>query len=450
MDILKIPPHNKEAEQSILGAIMIDNSCIRKVVGIITPDCFYFNSHRLIYEAMLELKNEPIDLITLPTILQKTDILASAGGVSYLAALLDSTPTAANVSYYVNIVREFHNRRRLIQECQSLITDGYDGSIPEAELISRARRLSEVIKTGISSVSHISTTISCVVKEVEILSANNNYISGIPSGFTKIDSHTGGWQAGDFIIIAGRPSMGKSILVKDFILNSNIPALIFSLEMSKEEYAKRMLSGISQIEHEKIRTGRIYGDEWGGLVRASGILGDMNIYITDEARLSDVRIFDIAEREKIKHNIGMIVVDYLQLVTPAVKERGRNREQEVADISRNLKAIAKELKVPVICVASLNRMAETREDKRPGLSDLRESGSLEYEADMVCFLYQPAKYNFNDSDIPMLYGGYKKQPKTLAGLTEFTIAKGRNIRTGAVRLLFRGGWQRFDNLEEED
>jgi replicative DNA helicase len=433
----KLPPQNIEAEQSVLGAIIFDNEAMAKALEILSPEDFYKDSHRRIFNSMIELfeRNEPIDMITLSDHLKKAGIFESVGGISYLSYLANTVPTSANIRHHATIVREKAILRSLIQVSTMITSKVFEDSSDADGVVDYAERLIFEIadrrtKTTFFSLRNI---INDTFKMIEHLYSKKEAITGIPSGFKDIDILTSGFQPGDLIIVGGRPGMGKTAFALNIAQHVGIelkaPVAIFSLEMSKEQLALRMLCAESMVNASHVRKGFISKQDWPRLTKAAGRLADAPIFIDDSSGITVLDVRAKARRlKKEKGGLSLIVVDYLQLM------RGRGnferREQEISDISRALKALAKELKVPVIALSQLNRAVEQRGgDKRPGLADLRESGAIEQDADVIIFLYRDEIYN-------------KNNPAN-KGKAEVIIAKQRNGPTGVVNLTYLADCTRF-------
>lgn len=446
----KLPPQNIEAEQSVIGAILIENDAIDKIAGILdsSGDDFYRDAHRKIFKAIRSLKdkeNEPVDLITLPAVLKNMGALESVGGVSYLAALVESTPTAANILYYAKIVREKSLLRKLINSSTEIVTRCYNGGEKIDDLIDDAEKIIFDVaqdKTK-QSVYPIKDLTSHTFKLIENLSKKGGHVTGVPTGFDKLDELTSGLQPSDLIIIAGRPSMGKTAFCLNIAQNAaeaGSPVVIFSLEMSKEQLMQRLLAARAKVELGRLRSGKLKDEDWSKLTTAVGILHDAPIFIDDTPAQSVLEIKAKARRLAKQEDIKLVIVDYLQLM------RGRhdadNREQEISDISRSLKAMAKELHVPVVALSQLSRMAERREENRPQLADLRESGAIEQDADVVAFVYRKAAYM--SCKCPDRYSCICERSK-VAKDAEIIVAKQRNGPTNSVKLTFMDEYTSFEN-----
>lgn len=435
----KMPPQNTEAEQSVLGGILIENGAIHKVMEILTPDDFYRDSHKKIFNSLLDLseRDEPADLITLTHELRKKDKLDSIGGASYVASLIDSIPTAANIEYYARIVKEKAILRKLIEAATDIVTQSYadrqdvEGLLDEAE-----RAIFQIAENRVRpSFYHIREIVKSSFKTLEKLFEKKEMITGIPSGFKSLDHYTAGFQPSDLIIVAGRPSMGKTAICLNMAqyaaIEKRVPVAIFSLEMSKEQLVLRMLCSEAQVEGTRIRTGFLSESDWPKLTLAAGNLSDASIFIDDTPALTILELRAKARRLTGEHGLGLLIVDYLQLM------RGRtmveSRQQEISEISRSLKALAKELNIPVIAVSQLSRRSESREDKRPQMSDLRESGAIEQDADLILFIYRDEVYN-------------RSEDNPNRGKAEVIIGKQRNGPTGKVDMTFLDKFTAFKDL----
>ncbi len=433
----KIPPQHIEAEQSVLGGILIENEAINKVLEVLAPEDFYREAHRKIFDAMIALseRDEPADLITMTNELRKRGHLEEIGGASYLASLIDSVPTAANIEYYARIVREKAVLRKLIETSTEIITQSYqDRSDVESFLDEAERSIFEISERRVKPSFY---SIRQIVKEsldtISKLYEKKELITGVPSGFKDLDKMTAGFQPSDLIIVAGRPSMGKTAFCLNIVqyaaIERRIPIAIFSLEMSKEQLVIRMLCSQSQVDGNRLRTGFLQESDWTKLTLAAGTLYDAPIYIDDTAALSVLELRAKARRLKAEHHLGMIVIDYLQLMKG--RSRAESRQQEISEISRSLKALAKELNIPVIAVSQLSRKTEERHGNRPQLSDLRESGAIEQDADVILFLFREEVYNRQEDN---------------QGKAEVIIGKQRNGPIGKVDLAFLDRFTTFKDL----
>ena len=450
----KLPPQNIEAEQSVLGAVLIENDAIDKLTGVLDPggEDFYRDAHRKIFKAMRSLKdkeNEPIDLVTLPDVLKNMGALESVGGVSYLTALVESTPTAANIVYYAKIVRENALLRKLINSSTEIVTRCYNGREKIDDLVDDAEKIIfEVAQDKTKqSVYPIKALTSHTFKLIENLSKNDSHVTGVPTGFDKFDELTSGLQPSDLIVIAGRPSMGKTAFCLNIAQNTaeaGNPVVIFSLEMSKEQLMQRLLAARAKVDLYRLRSGKLKDEDWNKLTTAIGILHESPIFIDDTPAQSVLEIKAKARRLARQDGIKLVIVDYLQLM------RGRhdadNREQEISDISRSLKAMAKELNVPVIALSQLSRMPERREEKRPQLADLRESGAIEQDADVVAFVYREVVYTpCKCPDENKGTTACSCERSKIAKNAEVLIEKQRNGPTGPVKLTFLAEYTSFEN-----
>lgn len=432
----KLPPQNIEAEQSVLGAIIFDNEAMTKALEILSADDFYKESHRRLYNAMCGLfeKNEPIDIVTLNEHLKRNDELEAVGGISYLSYLANTIPTSANIRYHAKIVREKSLLRALIQTATHITSRVYEDSLDADEMVDYAEKVifdiaDKRTKTSFFSLKNV---LNDTFKMIEHLYGKKEAITGVSSGFKDIDEMTSGFQPGDLIIIGGRPGMGKTALALNIAQHVGIdlkePVAVFSLEMSKEQLAMRMLCAESMVNASHVRKGFIGKQEWPKLTKAAGRLADAPIFIDDSSAITVLEVRAKARRLKMERGgLSLVVVDYLQLM----RSRGNfeRREQEISEISRALKALAKELKVPVVALSQLNRAVEQRGDRKPGLADLRESGAIEQDADVIIFLYRDEIYN-------------KNNPAN-KGKAEIIIAKQRNGPTGIVNLTYLAENTRF-------
>ena len=435
----KLPPQHIEAEQSILGGILIENEAINRVTEILDGDDFYREAHRKIFNALINLseRDEPADLITLTNELRKIDQLDSIGGASYLASLIDSVPTAANIQYYAKIVKEKAILRKLIQTSTEIITQSYEDRGDVEVFLDEAER--SIFEISEKRVRPSFYPIREIVKEsfvtIEKLFKKKEAVTGVASGFKELDRMTAGFQPSDLIIIAGRPSMGKTAFCLDVAeyaaIDNKVPVAIFSLEMSKEQLVIRMLCSQANVEGTRLRTGYLNESDWPKLTIAAGSLSESPIYIDDTAALSVLEMRAKARRLKADHGLGMVIVDYLQLMKG--RSRVESRQQEISEISRSLKALAKELNIPVIAVSQLSRKTEERTGNRPQLSDLRESGAIEQDADLILFIYRDEVYN-RDPDNPN------------RGKAEVIIGKQRNGPIGKIDLAFLDKFTSFKDL----
>lgn len=453
----RIPPQSIEAEQASLGAALISRTAVERVLELLDRDDFYHESHRKIYDAIVHLaeRDLPCDLLTIPEELKRAGTLEAVGGVAYVNTLADSVPTAAHVEYYARTVKEKSTLRKLIEASNDIIASAYEQEDEVDHIVDNAERL--IFAVGQRRATQGFVAIRDVVfdsmERLEEVRANESRFTGIPTGFQALDQMTSGFQRGDFIIIAGRPSMGKTSLCLAFGVNAaalgEVPVAIFSLEMSREQLAHRMICSEARVDGMRLRTGylRTHTDDgdsdWTRLGRAVGRLGDLPIYIDDSSDISVLEMRAKCRRLKSEHGLGLVVIDYLQLIRGHGKNENRN--QEISVIARSLKSMARELDCPVIALSQLSRGVERREDKRPMLSDLRESGSIEAEADIVMMLYRSRYYNRDGED------GATEPPPGQEWLeeAECIIAKHRNGPVGTVRFGFLRRYARFEDLAEE-
>ena len=432
----RLPPQSIEAEQAVLGAIILEGESITKAIDVLSPEDFYKEPHRKIYTAMLELfdKNEPIDLITLSEHLKDKGVLEEAGGISYLSQLATVVPTSANIRYHAKVVREKALLRAIIRSCTEIISKVYEMPEDAEEMVDYAERLIFEIseKRTNANFYQMKDVVKNTFKMIETMYDKKAVITGVPSGFKDLDELTSGFQPGDLIIIGGRPGMGKTAFSLNIAQHVGIemgePVAFFSLEMSKEQVAMRLLSSLAMVNSVALRKGFITKKDWEKLTDAAVRLSEAPIYIDDSSQISVLEIRAKARRLKMeKGRLSLIIIDYLQLM------RGRTsydiREQEIAEISRSLKAMAKELKVPVIALSQLNRSVEKTSDRKPTLANLRESGAIEQDADVIIFLYRDEVYN-------------KKNPAN-KGKAEVIVAKQRNGPTDTVYLTFLSDYTRF-------
>ena len=440
-NLRRVPPQSLEAEESVLGGIMLDNTVIDRVIGVLQPDDFYRGAHRKVFRAMVDLteRSEPVDLITLSETLKARGQLAEVGGAAYLAELTERVPTAANAVHYAKIVRERSILRGLIEASTEIAMRGYQARDNVDELLDHAEQLifgiqERKVKQAFAKLSEVLVE---SIKTIERLYEQKQAVTGVPTGFADLDALTAGLQPSDLIIVAGRPSMGKTAFVlciaEHAALRTDTGVAIFSLEMAKEQLAMRMLCSEARVDLARVRTGHLSDREFPKLAMAAGRLGDAPIYIDDTPALSVLELRAKARRLKrdAAAKLGLVIVDYIQLMRSS--EGKDNREQEISEISRSLKALAKELGVPVVALSQLNRQVESRTPPVPRLADLRESGAIEQDADVICFLYRDEYYNPEDSE---------KQ-----GVAEVHIAKQRNGPIGKIELTFLKEYTRFENRE---
>lgn len=436
--VQRIPPHSLDAEQSVLGSMLLDKEAVAAASEILQGEDFYSDAHKEIYEAILDIYDHgtPVDLVTLAEALRQRGSLEAVGGGTYISGLSMSVPSTANVRYYIRIVEEKSILRRLIFASNDIIKESYEAAEDLDIIIDHAeKKVFEISqKKNSRAFEPIKTILLETYAKIEELTKNKGKIVGVPTGFHDFDLRTSGLNKSDLILIAARPSMGKTSFAINIAQNAavrhQIPVAIFSLEMAKDQLAQRMLSSESNIELQKIRTGDLSEQDWIKLVHAATPLSQAPIFIDDTPAVTAMEIRSKARRLKLEHNLGLIVIDYLQLMSG--RGRVESRQQEVSEISRSLKALARELQVPVVALSQLSRGPEARQDHRPMLSDLRESGAIEQDADVVVFLYRDEYYN-PDSE--------KKN------IAEAIIAKQRNGPTGTVELVWLGQYTKFSSLE---
>ena len=425
--------YNVESEISIIGAILLRPSALAEIRAELNSSAFGDQRIKTIFETMMKIstKGEPLDMVILSNELEKAGLLKRAGGKDFLGEIVKQIATSAGLSYHIRELKECQARRTLA-ELAGRVQDDLRENVEVAEILSGIRKTIMDIKGDAKvKVIALKEALENSIKAIEELCKAEGHVIGVPSGFTKIDRITGGWQAGELILVAGRPGMGKSVLAKDLAENSGVPVAYISLEMSTNELVKRQLAGRSRVNFEAIRTGRVNENDWDRIIAGANKLEGIPIFYVDRASLTIDEIEGIAQGLKLSENIGLVVIDYMQLLRSRIRNEGR--EREVSEISRRLKALARDLEVPVVCLSQLNRQCEMRgRDKRPILSDLRESGSLEQDSDIVAFLYRAVVYD-------------QQAAKHEA---EFIIGKGRNIRTGRIKLFFDGGHQTFKNFYE--
>ena len=441
---LKLPPHSIEAEQAVLGGLMIDNGTWDQVADLVVEEDFYRKDHRLIFRAisMLAEEGQPFDAVTLSEWLTSHNQLNDAGGLAYLGTLAKNTPTAANIKAYATIVRERSVLRQLIRVSTTIADSAYnpDGRSSAEILDTAEKHVFDIAERGSRAQSGFTGIKDLLVKAVDridTLYQNDSAYTGIPTGFTDFDEMTSGLQNSDLVIVAGRPSMGKTSFAMNLVENAAIknrsPVAVFSMEMPGEQLVMRMMSSLGRIDQHKIRTGKLDDTDWPRLTSAVGILNDAPIYIDDTPGLTPMEIRARARRIKREHGLGLIVIDYLQLMQGSGNSN-ENRATEISEISRSLKGLAKELSVPVIALSQLNRSLEQRPNKRPIMSDLRESGAIEQDADVIVFIYRDEVYNEDSPD---------------KGTAEVIIGKQRNGPIGMSRLTFLGQYTRFENYIQQ-
>jgi len=438
----KVPPQNLDAEQSVLGAMLIDKEAVVKAVQVLTSDDFYRDANGHIFEAAANLfnRNEAVDLITLSEELKQSGQLDQVGGVSYVAGLANSVPTSANVEHYARIVLEKSLLRRLISVSTRITQMGYEGEEDTEALLDKAEQMIFELaqRKSRSGFAHLKNILMETFERIEFLHQNKGGITGVPSGFADLDKLTSGFQPSDLVIVAARPSMGKTALCLNIAqyasLRKELPVAVFSLEMSREQLVTRMLCAEAMVDQQKVRTGQLTDQDWQQLTMAAGPLARASLFIDDTPGITPMEMRAKCRRLKAEHGLSLIVIDYLQLMQGG-RKRTENRQQEISDISRSMKMLAREIQAPVIALSQLSRAVEQRQDKRPMMSDLRESGSLEQDADIVMFIYRDEYYHPEDSE--------KK------GQAEVIIAKQRNGPVGSVDLGFMKEYTKFVNLDKK-
>ena len=441
MELGKVPPHDIEAEQAIIGSMLTDKDAVISAIEVLKEEDFYREDNRAIYSAILNLYNraEPVDIITVKAELEAMGKFEQVGGLEYLAELPEKVPTTANAQKYIKIVEEKSTLRNLIKTANEIIELGYDPTEEVEDIMENAEKkifniMQDKNQKGYSPLKDVLVE---SFNKLEELYNRKQHITGVPTGFTELDYKTAGLHGSELILIAARPAMGKSAFVLNIAANAAIkaktPVVIFSLEMSKEQMVNRILCSEAMVDSNKVRTGKLEEDDWVKLAGAIGPLSEADIYIDDTPGISITEIRAKCRKLKLEKNIGLVIIDYLQLVQGSNNRKNGSREQEISEISRSLKILAKEIGVPVIALSQLSRAVEQRPDHRPMLSDLRESGAIEQDADIVMFLYRDDYYN-KDSE--------KKD------IAEVIIAKHRGGSTGTIELLWLGSYTKFVNLEK--
>jgi replicative DNA helicase len=434
----KALPHNAEAERTVLGAVLVDNAAFNSAAEILSRDDFYREGHRRIFDAMATLaeRSQPIDLVTLKDELVRAQALEAVGGAAYLGSLVDGVPRMTNVESWSRIIKEKAVLRNLIHAGNRIVQSAYEAEEEPAVILDRAEKA--IFDIAERRLRQGFTDIKSIVKQsfrtIDQLAQSRDLVSGLATGFVDLDERTSGLQDGDLVIVAARPSMGKTSfclnVAQHAALRAGVTVGIFSLEMSKEQLVLRMLCADARVDAHRLRTGKLHEKDWTRLAKAYTELANARIFIDDSATATPLEMRAKARRLKAEHGLGLIVVDYIQLVSGA--GRIENRQQEISSISRSLKGLAKELNVPVVALSQLSRAPEARTDKRPQLSDLRESGALEQDADVVMFIYREEEY---------------KPTEENKGIAEIIIGKQRNGPTGSLRLAFIKEFTRFENLE---
>jgi len=437
----RIPPHNLDAEQAVLAAMMLDKDAIYEIVPILKEKDFYKEAHGIIYRTIVDLaeQGEPVDLITITESLRKSGNLEKVGGVGYIAQVANAIGTSTGVTHYAELIKEKSLLRSLIKIATNLAARSYEDSEETEQILNDAERMILEISQGRvrGGLVPISEVIEGTIERLEILNNKKSEITGLTSGFRDLDKFTSGWQNSDLIIVAARPAMGKTSFCLNLAANAallaKVPVAIFSLEMSREQLVQRMLSSAAMIDQQKLRTGRLLDKEWIALTSALGPLAEAPIYIDDTPAISVREIRAKTRRLKAEKGLGLVVIDYLQLMSTG--RRVESRQQEISEISRSLKALARELDIPIIALSQLSRAVEQSQNKRPSLSHLRESGALEQDADIVMFIYRDEYYN------------PESEKKAIA---EIIIAKHRNGPVGTVELTFLKEFTKFGDLARRE
>ena len=440
--IKRVLPHSVEAEQSVIGSMLMDREAIIAASEIITADDFYQHQYGVMFEAMVELFNEnrPLDLITLQNRLKEKDVPPEVSSLDFVRDIITTVPTSANVKSYANIVREKAVLRRLIKVNEDIANTCYAGKEPlETILATTEKTVFDLLQSRNSGdFVPIRQVAMNVLEKIEEASKNQGTVTGIPTGFIDLDYKTSGLQPSDFILIAARPSMGKTAFVLNLVdhiaVKKGLPCMVFSLEMSKEQLVNRMLAMESNVDSQKLRTGTLSDSDWDAVVEGIGVIGNSKLIIDDTPGISIMELRSRCRKMKLEYGLNVVIIDYLQLMSGSGKGGGDNRQQEISEISRSLKALARELSAPVIALSQLSRACETRQDHRPMLSDLRESGAIEQDADVVMFLYRDDYYN-KDTDMP--------------NIAEVIIAKQRNGPIGTVNLVWRPEFTKFANMAKQ-
>jgi replicative DNA helicase len=439
MELGKVPPHDEDAEQAVLGSMLTDNDAVMEAVEVLKEDAFYREDNKIIYKAILNLysKSEPIDIITLKDELESMGKFEQVGGFEYLASLPDKVPTTANVQKYIKIVEEKSVLRNLIKTANEIIELGYNPTEDVEDIMDGAeKKIFDIMQSkNTKSYTPIKDVLVESFTNLEKLYNQKQHVTGVPTQFYDLDDKTAGLHGSELILVAARPAMGKTAFALNIATNAalraNVPVAIFSLEMSKDQLVNRMLCSEAMVDSNKVRTGKLDEEDWTKLAEAIGPLSEAGVYIDDTPGISVMEIRTKCRKLKMEKNIGLVVIDYLQLISGSNKRNG-SREQEISEISRSLKVLAKELNVPVIALSQLSRAVEQRDDHRPMLSDLRESGAIEQDADIVMFLYRDDYYNKESAE---------------KDIAEVIIAKQRGGSTGTVKLYWMGNYTKFVNIE---
>ncbi len=445
----KIPPQARDLEEAILGAFMLEKDALANAVDILKPEVFYVEAHQHIFTAIRKLfdQGQPVDMLTVTEQMRQEGKLEESGGSQYISNLTTKVATGANVETYARIILQKFIQRELIRISNNVIKDAYEDTTDVIELLDQTEQdLFEVTEQNLSrSYEEIGSRLAQTMQEIETLMNQEEDFTGVPSGFPELDRVTGGWQNADLIILAARPSMGKTAfmltLARNAAIDYDFPVALFSLEMSSKQLVTRMISSEAELPQDKLKNGNLKEFEYVQLQQKAGSLSDSKIYIDDTPALNIFEMRAKCRRMKKKHGIGLIIIDYLQLMTGSTDNKSGNREQEISSISRSLKNIAKDLEIPVIALSQLSRAVETRGgDKRPQLSDLRESGAIEQDADLVIFLYRPEYYEIFED----------QEGQSLQGIAEVIVAKHRNGALKNVYLRFVSQYAKFLNLDQDD
>ncbi len=439
--IKRVLPHSIEAEQSVIGSMLMDRDAIIGASEIVTAGDFYQHQYGVMFEAMLELFNEnrPVDLVTLQNRLKEKDVPPEVSSLEFVRDIITMVPTSVNVKSYAAIVRDKAVLRRLIKVNEDIANTCYAGKEPlETILASTEKNIFDLLQNRTSGeFVPIRQVAMNVLEKIEQASKNQGTVTGIPTGFIDLDYKTSGLQPSDFVLIAARPSMGKTAFVLNLVdhisVKKGLPSMVFSLEMSKEQLVNRMLAMESNVDSQKLRTGTLSDSDWDAVVEGIGVIGNSKLIIDDTPGISIMELRSRCRKMKLEYGLNAVIIDYLQLMSGSGKG-GDNRQQEISEISRSLKSLARELNAPVIALSQLSRACETRQDHRPMLSDLRESGAIEQDADVVMFLYRDDYYN-KDTDMP--------------NIAEVIIAKQRNGPIGTVNLVWRPEYTKFANMARQ-
>lgn len=436
--IKKVPPHNLVAEQSVIGSMIMDKDAIVVAAELVIKEDFYDQRYGVLFEAMVELHNggNPTDLITLQNKLKEMDVPPNISGLEFIRDLVASVPTSANVRYYANIVKEKSVLRQMIRATEGIANECYLDKSSTDDILDKAeKQVFDILqKRNTGEVVSIKDVVVESLESIEAAARNKGSVTGVPTGFYDLDYKTAGLQPSDLVLLAARPSMGKTALalnIAEYVaIKQNIPTVVFSLEMSKDQLVKRIMSMHSRINSQSLRTGDLTDDEWVELVETSRIIGNSNLVIDDTAGISVSEVRSKCRKLKLENNLGLVIIDYLQLMSGT--KHAESRQQEISEISRSLKALAREIDAPVVALSQLSRAVEQRPDKRPMLSDLRESGAIEQDADVVMFIYRDDYYNHDSEE---------------KGISEIIIGKQRNGPTGTVKLAWQPEYTNFANLE---